>query len=121
MIMILRIRTYIWPGGDGGDDDADKDDHGGDDDAHDDDEDDEDDDDDMTLTLMRTTRMPTTMRTRTTMMTTMIFFTRLHLLANMYKASDSQTLIDGVPHSLHFQFTTRCNRRCLLNAIVTPV
>ena len=121
MIMILRIRTYIWPGGDGGDDDADKDDHGGDDDAHDDDEDDKDDDDDTTLTLMRTTRMPTTMRTRTTMMTTMIFFTRLHLLANMYKASGSQTLIDGVPHSLHFQFTTRCNRRCLLNAIVTPV
>ena len=121
MIMILRIRTYIWPGGDGGDDDADKDDHGGDDDAHDDDEDDEDDDDDMTLTLMRTTRMPTTMRERTTMMITMIFFTRLHLLANMYKASGSQTLIDGVPHSLHFQFTTRCNRRCLLNAIVTPV
>ena len=33
----------------------------------------------------------------------------------------AQTLIDGVPHSLHFQFTARCNRRCLLIAIVTPV
>ena len=41
--------------------------------------------------------------------------------ANLYKASASQTLIDGVPHSLHFQFTARCNRRCLLIAIVTPV
>ena len=40
---------------------------------------------------------------------------------NMYKASGSQTLIDGVPHSLHFQFTARCNRRWLLIAIVTPV
>ena len=34
--------------------------------------------------------------------------------ANLYKASASQTLIDGVPYSLHFQFTARCNRRCLL-------
>ena len=42
-------------------------------------------------------------------------------VANMYKATGSQTVIDGVPHSLHFQFTARCNRRCLLNAIVTPV
>ena len=40
---------------------------------------------------------------------------------DIYKTSASQTLIDGVPHSLHFQFTARCNRRCLLIAIVTPV
>ena len=33
----------------------------------------------------------------------------------------AQTLIAGVLHSLHFQFTARCNRRCLLIAIVTPV
>ena len=40
--------------------------------------------------------------------------------ANIYKTSASQTLIDGVPHSLLFQFTARCKRRCLLIAIVTP-
>ena len=38
-------------------------------------------------------------------------------MGNLYKASASQTLIDGVPHSLHFQFTARCNRRCLLIVI----
>ena len=95
--MILRIRTYIWAGGDGGDDDADNDDHGGDDDAHDDDEDDKDADDDENNGDDGDDR------------------------AHLYKASAMQTLIDGVPHSLHFQFTARCNRRCLLIAIVTAV
>ena len=84
-------------GGDGGDDDADNDDHGGDDDAHAADEDDEDADDDENNDDDGDDT------------------------ANMYKASGSQKLIDGVPHSLHFQFTARCNRRCLLIAIVTPV
>ena len=102
--MTVRITAYILSGGDCGDDNADNDDQGGDDDAHDDDEDDEDDDDDMMLTPMRTTRMLPTTKTTTTM--AMI---------------GPNSLIDGAPHSLHFHFTARCNRRCLLIAIVTPV
>ena len=84
-------------GGDGGDDDADNDDHGGDDDAHDADEDDEDADNDDNNAYDGDYR------------------------ANMYKASGSQKIIDGVQHSLDFQITARCNRRCLLIPIVTPV
>ncbi len=98
----------------------------------DDDEDDDDDDDiedDVIVTRTRTRTTTTTMTTTTTTtrkrrMMMMIFLRAPYMfamVANMYKASGSQRLIDGVPHSLHFEFTARCNRRCLLIAIVTPV
>ena len=40
------------------------------------------------------------------------------MIAFGLRCKASETLIDGVPHSLHFQFTARCNRRCLLLAIM---
>ena len=73
------------------DDDDDDDDEDDDDDDDDDDNDDVDDDEDDDDLFTRTS------------------------------SAGHLAVLPTVTHSLHFQFTARCNRRCLLIAIVTPV